>query len=263
LSPRSWQPVSRRTRLVSANGRKYIPKPEHGAAWVTGASGGIGRAVARKLAQEGWTVYATARSRDKLMSLAGASNGRIVAAPGDVTDPQTMEEIVAKIEANEGLALAILNAGVYTPMPAQEFTAETARKHFDVNLTGVTNGLAPAMRGMLEKGSGCLALVASVAGYNGLPKAAAYGATKAGLINMAEALAFDLHPAGVRISLICPGFVETDATAVNDFDMPFLMQTDEAAARIVKGLKTTKFEIASHARLWRYAEKAMTSARPS
>ena len=229
---------------MSQWGRRYIPKPEDGAAWITGASAGIGRAVALRLAAEGWTVYATARSKDKLMGMAAQSAGRIIAMPGDVTDAAAMEEIVAHIEGAEGLALAILNAGVYVPMRAQEFTADGARKHFDVNLQGVANCLAPSMRGMIERKTGCLALVASVAGYRGLPKAAPYGATKAALINMAEALAYDLHPAGVRISLICPGFVDTDATAVNDFDMPFLMQTDEAADRIVKGLKTTAFEIA-------------------
>ena len=225
-------------------GRTYIPKPEDGAAWITGASAGIGRAVALRLAAEGWRVYATARNEDKLKALAVESEGRIIAMPGDVTDAAAMETIVSRIEASEGLALAILNAGVYLPMRAQEFTADGAKQHFDVNLQGVVNGLAPAMRGMITRKTGCLALVASVAGYRGLPKAAPYGATKAALINMAEALAYDLHPAGVRISLINPGFVETDATSVNDFDMPFLMQTDEAADRIIKGLKTTAFEIA-------------------
>lgn len=226
------------------NGASYIPRPDHGAVWLTGASAGIGKAVALKLAEEGWTVYVTARSEDKLAQMAEGSNGRIIPAPGDVTDPDAMAAIVARIEEAHGLALAILNAGVYIPMPARDFTVEDAKKHFDVNLQGVVNGLVPAMQAMLAKNTGCLALVASVAGYRGLPKAGAYGATKAALINMAEALAYNLHPEGVRISLICPGFVETDATAVNDFDMPFLMQTDEAATRIVDGLKTTKFEIA-------------------
>jgi short-subunit dehydrogenase len=228
---------------MSQWGRTYIPKPEDGAAWITGASGGIGMATAKRLARDGWRVYITARSNDKLMAMAAQSNGAMIAMPGDVTDPARMEEIVAHIESQEGLALAILNAGVYIPMTAHEFNVEDAAKHFDVNLQGVVNGLAPAMRGMIERGTGCLGIVASVAGYRGLPKAAAYGATKAALINMAEALAYDLHPAGVRISLICPGFVETDATSVNEFEMPFLMQPGDAADRIVDGLATTKFEI--------------------
>ncbi len=225
-------------------GRTYIPLPEHGAAWVTGASAGIGRAITLKLADEGWRVYATARSGDKLAELVVERPGRIIAVPGDVTDPVAMKKIVDRIDRAEGLALAVLNAGVYVPMRAQDMTVEGARKHFDVNLQGVVNGLVPAMQAMIARQSGCLALVGSVAGYRGLPKAAAYGATKAALINMAEALAYDLHPAGVRISLISPGFVETDATSVNDFDMPFLMQTADAAERVVNGLKTPAFEIA-------------------
>lgn len=237
-------------------GGSYIPKPEHGAAWITGASGGIGQATAQRLARDGWRVYITARSNDKLMAMAAQSNGRMIAMPGDVTDPARMEEIVAHIEGEEGLALAILNAGVYIPLTAREFNVEDAAKHFDVNLQGVVNGLAPAMHGMIARGTGCLGIVASVAGYRGLPKAAAYGATKAALINMTEALAYDLHPAGVRISLISPGFVETDATAVNDFDMPFLMQTRDAANRIVDGLGTTKFEI-TFPRRFSYMLKAL------
>ena len=92
--------------------------------------------------------------------------------------------------------------------------------------------------------TGCVALVASVAGYRGLPRAAPYAATKAGLIAMAEALAFDLAPRGVRISVVNPGFVKTDATAVNEFKMPFLLETDQAADYIVRGLKRSGFEIA-------------------
>lgn len=230
------------------NGAEYIPRPGHGAAWLTGASAGIGKAVAARLVEDGWTVYVTARSEDRLREMAAGvvagSSGSIIPAPGDVTDPEAMKAIVARIEAEHGLALAILNAGVYIPMTARDFTVEDARKHFDVNLQGVVNGLVPAMQAMLAKNRGCLALVASVAGYRGLPKAGAYGATKAALINMAEALAYNLYPEGVRISLICPGFVETEATSVNDFEMPFLMQADEAANRIVDGLRTTKFEIA-------------------
>lgn len=228
------------------SGAFYIPQPAHGAAWVTGASAGIGAALARKLAAEGWTVYVTARSAEKLHALAATGageSGKIIAAPADVTDTDAMAQIVERIENAEGLALAVLNAGIYIPMRAQEFNAEDARKHFDVNLTGVSNGLAPAMQAMLARGTGCLALVASVAGYRGLPRASAYGATKAALINMAEALAFDLHPAGVRISVINPGFVETEATAVNEFKMPFLMQTEQAADRIIRGLKKPLFEI--------------------
>ena len=222
-----------------------VMRPADGAAWVTGASGGIGRAVALALAAEGWTVWATARGADALESLARESSGpgRIRPLPGDVTDREGMERAAATMLAEGPLALAILNAGIYKPMRAQSFDAEAAKATFDVNLTGVANSLAPAMRHMIERGTGHLAITASVAGYRGLPQAAAYSATKAGLIAMAEALAMDLVDLGVRISVINPGFVETEATSVNEFEMPMLMQPGDAARRIVEGLKRPGFEI--------------------
>ncbi len=221
-------------------------RPGDGAAWITGASGGIGRAVALKLASEGWTVYATARSADQLEHLASEATGpgRIVPLPGDVTDAAGMVACVERITADGPLALAILNAGVYTPMRAQNFSAQTASKMLSVNLIGVTNALDPVLKAMIAQGTGHLAITASVAGYRGLPDAAVYSATKAGLIAMCEALAMDLVDLGVRISVINPGFVETEATSVNTFDMPFLMQPEDAARRIVEGLKKPGFEIA-------------------
>ncbi|MEO1550738.1 MAG: SDR family NAD(P)-dependent oxidoreductase [Pseudomonadota bacterium] len=220
-----------------------IMRPSDGAAWVTGASGGIGRALVLRLANKGWTVYATARSEDDLNALAAEADGTIVPAPGDVTDPQAMADIVARITSDGPLALAVLNAGVYTPMRALNFEAATAKKMFDVNLTGVANGLDPVLKAMIAQGTGHVALTASVAGFRGLPDSAAYSATKAGLIAMAEALAMDLVDLGVRISVINPGFVETEATSVNSFEMPFLMQPDEAAQRIADGLDKPGFEI--------------------
>ncbi len=225
----------------------HIARPEVGDAWITGASGGIGRAVALRLAKEGWTVYATARNADALGSLRAEAEtypGRIESHPGDVADLARMRGIVEEITAERPLALAILNAGVYLPMRAQEFDADNARATFDVNLTGVANGLDPVLKHMIGRRSGHIALTASVAGYRGLPRAAAYSASKSGLIAMAEALAMDLVDLGVRISVINPGFVETEATSVNDFEMPFLMTPEQAAERIVEGLKKPGFEIA-------------------
>ncbi|MEM9430254.1 MAG: SDR family NAD(P)-dependent oxidoreductase [Pseudomonadota bacterium] len=225
----------------------HIARPSYGSAWVTGASGGIGRAVALRLARDGWCVYATARKADALRALqteAEPLRGEIRPLPADVTDEAAMEAAVAAIRANGPLALAILNAGVYTPMRATNFRADTARQMLRVNLEGVTNGLAPLLADMIERKTGHIAITASVAGYRGLPDAAVYSATKAGLIAMCEALAMDLVDLGVRISVINPGFVETEATSVNEFQMPFLMSTDEAAERIVSGLRRPGFEIA-------------------
>lgn len=220
-----------------------IARPEDGHAWVTGASAGIGRAVTLLLADRGWTVHATARDPDALSALAEERPGRIIPCPGDVTDADAMARIVADIEARAPLALVLLNAGIYLPMKAQEFDAAKAAKTFDVNLTGVANGLDPVLKVMIARGKGHVAVTASVAGFGGLPQAAAYSATKAGLIAMAQSLALDLMDLGVRISVVNPGFVETEATEVNDFAMPFAMPPDEAARRIVDGLERPGFEI--------------------
>lgn len=222
-----------------------VVTPDDGCAWVTGASGGIGRALCLELVRRGWTVWATARTAEALDKLADEAHGpgRLVPLPGDVTDLSAMRACVSRMSAEGPIALAVLNAGVYKPMRAQSFDATAAGLTFDVNLKGVANGLEPLLAHMIARGDGHVALTASVAGYRGLPNAAAYSATKAGLIAMAEALAMDLVDLGVRISVINPGFVETEATSVNTFEMPMLMQPEEAATAIANGLARPGFEI--------------------
>jgi NAD(P)-dependent dehydrogenase (short-subunit alcohol dehydrogenase family) len=220
-----------------------IARPRDGAAWVTGASRGIGRAVALKLAERGWTVYVSARSEADLKAVA-AEHASIHPLPCDVTDSASVEAAVRTITAERPIALALLNAGIYQPMRASNFDAEAARKMLDVNLGGTVTCLDPVLKHMLAQKQGHIALTASVAGYRGLPDAAVYSGTKAAMIAMAEALAMDLSSGPVRISVINPGFVDTDATAVNSFEMPFLMQPEEAARRIVQGLERPGFEIA-------------------
>jgi NAD(P)-dependent dehydrogenase (short-subunit alcohol dehydrogenase family) len=225
----------------------YTAKPSDGSAWVTGASSGIGRELALNLARDGYTVYATARSEDALIELAQASTGlkgEIRAAPADVTDQQAMAELAGRIDADGGgLALAVFNAGVYLPVYGETLKVADFDKSFAVNLSGVVNGLVPAVARMKARGRGQIAIVSSVTGYGGMPTSAAYGATKAALINMAESLKFDLDKFGVRIQVINPGFVDTPATADNAFAMPALLQPEEAAKRIAEGLKSKSFEI--------------------
>lgn len=225
----------------------YTATPSDGAAWVTGASSGIGRALALDLAGEGFAVYATARSTDALAELESLSDGlkgRIIAAPGDVTDTEAMAEIAARIDAEGGgLALAVFNAGVYLPVHGETLKVADFDRSFSVNLSGVVNGLVPAIDKMKARGRGQIAIVSSVTGYGGMPTSAAYGATKAALINMAESLKFDLDKIGVRIQVINPGFVDTPATEDNAFTMPALLQPEDASKRIAKGLKSGSFEI--------------------
>lgn len=238
----------------------FTATPADGSAWVTGASSGIGKALALKLAGEGFTVYATARSEEALAELAGQSaglRGRIVAAPGDVTDTKAMAGIAERIDSDgNGLALAVFNAGVYLPVHGETLKVEDFDKTFAVNLSGVVNGLVPTIERMKARGRGQVAIVSSVTGYGGMPTSAAYGATKAALINMAESLKFDLDKFGVRIQVINPGFVDTPATADNAFEMPALVQPEAAARRIAQGLKSGSFEI-TFPRRFTYVLKAL------
>lgn len=225
----------------------FIARPDDGPVWITGASSGIGEAVALKLARRGFTVIATARSDDKLNALAAraeGSAGQIVPAAGDVTDEAAMGGIIERIEREHGApALAVLNAGVYLPVHANELETRAFHKSFDVNLRGVVNGLVPLVDSMKRAGRGQIAIVSSVTAYGGLPTSAAYGATKAALTNMAESLKFDLDKMNITIQAVHPGFVDTPATRGNPFPMPALMDVEDAAGRIVAGLGKPGFEI--------------------
>ena len=227
--------------------KKTLPAPEEGIVWITGASSGIGRALALRLAGHGYRVAVTARSHDALYDLqreAAGLPGAILVLEGDVTSAADMARVVASIEYDHGpLATAVLNAGIYQPVRAQALDVRVFEQTFAVNLQGVVNCLVPAVEAMKRTGRGHIAFVSSVTGYGGLPLCAAYGATKAGLINMAESLKFDLDRMNIRIQVINPGFVETSATAGNRFTMPALQTPAAAAEAIHAGLRSSSFEI--------------------
>lgn len=221
-------------------------RPADGLAWITGASSGIGRQLARELAARGWTVAGTARREAELAALAAEAPGRIVAAPADVTDARAVAAAVQRAEAETGrpIALAVLNAGTYTPESAERFDLDAFIRQVQVNVIGTATALAAVMPAMIARRAGQVAIVSSVAGYRGLPRAIAYSASKAALIAMAESLRFDLDRAGVMVNVVNPGFVRTPLTDRNDFPMPFLLPVEEAAKRIADGLARGRFEVA-------------------
>ena len=212
--------------------------------WIAGASTGIGRALAEALAAGGSQVAVSARSAEKLDAIS-AAHPNVKAYPLDVTDAEATAETIARIEADLGpIDLAILAAGAWTPLTLENLSAEVFRTTNAVNYLGVTNAVAVLAPAMAARGRGHLAWIASVAGYVGLPKAAAYGPTKAALINLAECLAPELQAKGVTVSVINPGFVDTPLTQKNDFPMPFIISPEEAARRTIEGLEAGQFEIA-------------------
>jgi NAD(P)-dependent dehydrogenase (short-subunit alcohol dehydrogenase family) len=169
----------------------------------------------------------------------------ILPAPLDVTDPDAVASAIDRIERVQGpLDLAVLNAGIYEPLPGGLADPEVYREHMAVNYQGVVNGLCALVPRMKERGAGQVAIVASLAGYRGLPQAAAYGPTKAALINLAETLRLELRGSGVDLRLVNPGFITTRLTDKNAFSMPSIMTPEEAARYIIAGLDGRGFEIA-------------------
>ncbi len=213
--------------------------------WITGASTGIGRELALRMAEGGVKVAVSARSADKLAVLT-SENANITAFPLDVTDASASITTVAAIEAKLGkIDLAVLNAGVWYPMGAREFDSAKIVEAMNVNFNGVVNATGALLPGMIARRSGHISFVGSVAAYRGLGNSGAYAPTKAALVNLAECLKPDLDLLNVKISIISPGFVETPMTSVNTFPMPFMITSSDAAQRILTGLKQTyRFEIA-------------------
>lgn len=215
-------------------------------AWITGAGKGIGRALTVHLVNEGWRVAISSRTREDLISLqVELGEDNVDVFPMDTTDFRENQETVDKIFSKFGsIDLVILNAGTHKPVNTTNFQVSDFRELIETNLMGPVHGLASVLPHFQRRKSGHIAIVASVAGYRGLPSAAAYGCTKAGLINMAEALKPELDSQGIKLSLINPGFVKTPLTDKNDFPMPDLITAEAAASYIVRGLEKKRFEIA-------------------
>lgn len=213
-------------------------------AWCTGAGKGIGRAVVKRLVRDGVRVAASSRTAADLDSLAADTGGVAKPYPLDVTDEAAVRAALDAIETEMGrLDLVLLNAGTHTPLSAADFNVATVRRIMETNFMGTVNPLAAVLPRFIERRAGHIAVVASIAGYRGLPTASAYGASKSALITMCEALKPELDHYGVRLTLINPGFVKTPLTDRNTFKMPFLMDVDDAAERVVRGLKSKRFEV--------------------
>lgn len=224
-----------------------LPPPATGCAWITGASTGIGREVALRLARAGWVVAITARRQELLAELAATPDlqGKLIPFAGDVTDAPGMTALVGQIEATCGpIQLAILNAGTYSFETIEKLDVAGFRAITETNLMGVVHGLVPVLERMRSRKSGHVVIVSSVAGYGGLPGSLAYGASKAALINLAESLAMEAKPYGIKVQIINPGFVATPLTAQNKFPMPFLINVEKAGEHILRGLASSRFAIA-------------------
>ena len=220
-------------------------------AWLVGASTGIGRATASALHKAGARVIVSARGREAL-DLFVAEHGRSDAIALDATDRDAMRDAAARIVSVHGrIDLVMYCAGTYKAQRATAFDLDVALNHVQVNYVGalyMLDAVLPVMQAQAKAAKagasgGHISLVSSVAGFRGLPQSLAYGPTKAALINLAETLYLDLHPVGLGVSIINPGFVETPLTSQNQFKMPALITPEEAAREIMRGWKHGEFEI--------------------
>ena len=210
--------------------------------WIIGASSGIGEACAKALFQAGAKVALSSRRAERLTALADKQDALVL--PLDVTHQEQVASAYQTLLQNwGGLDLMLFVSGVYTPLRADNFDFEVAQKTIDANLLGPMRAVATVLPEMLKQHAGHIAIVGSVAGYSGLPKALAYGPSKAGIINFCETLYYDLLPQGLSVHMISPGFVATEATAQNDFEMPALITAEEAASEILKGIQAGEFDI--------------------
>lgn len=210
--------------------------------WITGASTGIGRALAKKLDAGGALVSVSARSEEKLQELE-AEGQNIRAFPLDVTDQSVMDAAIDMIAARAPIDHVVLGAGAWSIMDSDQMEIAPIRTGMEVNYFGTINAVHKLIPMMIERGAGHISIIASVAGYRGLPRSIAYSPTKAALINLAEILKVELEPHNIGVSIINPGFVDTPLTQDNPFPMPGIITAQEAADAIYKGLNKGKFEI--------------------
>ena len=218
-------------------------------AWITGASSGFGLEIAQRLAAQGTRVAVSARSAEKLEVLC-ARNPNLVAFPLDVRDTAASARVAEEVMATLGVPeLVLLNAGVGIFKGAARFDAELFRSAVETNVIGIGNALGSIIPPMVERGSGHIALMGSLASFRGFPRAAHYAPTKSAVRSLAECLYLDLQPKGIDITLINPGYVETALTDGVDMPMPGLMKLDRATEIMLKGLAKRRYEIAFPTRM--------------
>lgn len=205
--------------------------------WIVGASEGLGRALAEALDARGASLILSARSEDRLKDLAsGLRDAKVVAV--DVTDPESVSNAAKEAGDFDGF---IYSVGAYEPMKSTEWNSDAARLMVATNITGCLNVLGEVVPRFVEANRGHIALIGSLSGFRGLPGAVGYGLSKAAVMHTAENLRIDLSKTDILVQRMNPGFIKTRLTEKNEFNMPQLMEADEAAAHVMKAIDKRSF----------------------
>lgn len=212
--------------------------------WLTGASTGIGEALARELITTGAQLIISARNAQKLEELSSELGQNCMAIPADISIKEQNIEVIETIIRHFGrLDTVIFNAGINAYIERDDFNSDTFEKLIQTNFMGMVYGIEAALPHLKKAKRPHIVGMSSTAAYRGLPRAEAYGASKAAIKNMLEALRLNLLPVNISVSVICPGFVKTPLTDQNDFDMPFKISAEEAATTITDQIARYKQEI--------------------
>ncbi len=220
---------------------------------ITGASSGIGAALAREYAQAGTILHLLGRNSERLQAVANdcrAKGAEVRTAKIDVTDKEAMRAYIEKADMQAPLDLVVANAGISAGTGGTQEPPAQVDHIFDVNVHGVLNTVQPAAACMVARQHGHIAIISSLAGIRALPSCPAYSASKAAVRYCGDALRGALHRDGVMVSVVCPGYILTPMTAVNDFYMPLVMRAERAAAIIRCGLQRKKARIVFPRRLY-------------
>ena len=215
-----------------------------GKIWITGASSGIGKALAIRFANEGWKVAASAR-RENLLKELSDKYTNIHSFPLDVTDSDKCKSVFNSIlQKFENIEICVFGTGTHDPNSEKKLNVEKIRHIMEINFFGAVNSINAVYYYYKDKKKGQISIISSVAGYRGLPAGGAYCASKSALTTFAESLFFDLKRSNIRVSVVSPGFIKTPITDQNDFPMPMIKSPEFAAEKIFKGLtEKNNFEI--------------------
>ncbi len=212
------------------NGKRY---------WLVGASEGLGRALAEVMSRAGAEVILSARSADRLRDLSQSLPGRSQIVVCDVSDDDSVAQAAQEVGEIDGV---VYLAGVYWPQASTQWDPAQVTAMLDVNLTGCARVLGQVVPAMLARNAGHIVLTGSLSGFRGLPGAIGYGASKAGVMYLAEGMHAELRNTGVDVQLVNPGFIKTRLTDKNEFSMPFIMTPENAARAVFDHMQGDGFE---------------------